>query len=51
MAYNCKIEYGNIDVDFKCFVKENFGWMNVNLRVNIEYYLLIFYYFLVYHYF
>jgi len=32
--HKCKVEYGNVGVDFKCLSKEGFGWMNASFEVN-----------------
>jgi len=39
--HKCKVEYGNVGVDFKCLSKEGFGWMNASFEVSIY----IFYFF------
>jgi len=35
--HKCKVEYGNVGVDFKCLSKEGFGWMNASFEVGITY--------------
>ncbi|OUM59302.1 glycoside hydrolase family 37 protein, partial [Piromyces sp. E2] len=35
--HKCKVEYGNVGIDFKCLSKEGFGWMNASFEVGITY--------------
>ncbi|ORX53344.1 trehalase-domain-containing protein [Piromyces finnis] len=37
LDHKCKVEYGNVGVDFKCLSREGFGWMNASFEVGITY--------------
>ena len=34
VTHKFTVEYGNVGSDFKCVVKEGFGWMNASIQVN-----------------
>ncbi|KAI8904841.1 glycoside hydrolase, partial [Gorgonomyces haynaldii] len=35
MTHQFNVEYGNVGSDFKCVVKEGFGWMNASIQIGI----------------
>ncbi len=36
LSHNVNVEYGNVGTDFKCVVREGFGWMNASYQVGLK---------------